>query len=427
MSERHTIEIFCEVVKRSDHPIYNREDALKALVISVGTGTLGSDENTKGLAEALAYSVRHHSPDKVFFVVTKESAEKTLPKVLQVLKEFDYEIIELKSPDNLQHIYDELRGKIAAIRRSYSYFVVDFTSGTKSMTAALAILGAIYGANELSYISGKRQGGVVQSGTEHILSIRPYFIIAEQRFIMAVEFFNASQYEACASILRNILSMTRDPDILQRFEPILRLAEAYAMWDRFQHQKAFDAIREIGMKEIEKNKRFLGKLLNAYSKGKDVEPYIIADLINNARRRGECELKYDDAVARLYRTTELIAQYKLKRDHQIDASKADPCQMPPELISERGMKIDGPIKLGLDKSYRLLFSKGDELGKYYVENEELRGLLSKRNLSILAHGIEPVDRNTYVKLLEFVTQLAHKTVEDLHTLLEDSAFIKILQ
>ena len=38
--------------------------------------------------------------------------------------------------------------------------------------------------------------------------------------------------------------------------------------------------------------------------------YILASLINNSIRRAE-EYKYDDTVARLYRSSELIAQIRL--------------------------------------------------------------------------------------------------------------------
>jgi len=55
------------------------------------------------------------------------------------------------------------------------------------------------------------------------------------------------------------------------------------------------------------NKQFLGQLIsNPKRENGKPEPYYVADLINNAERRAE-ESKYDDAVARLYRTMELIA------------------------------------------------------------------------------------------------------------------------
>jgi len=49
---------------------------------------------------------------------------------------------------------------------------------------------------------------------------------------------------------------------------------------------------------------------------------LIADILNNARRRMK-EGKYDDAMARLYRTVELIAQYRLKMKYEIDTSDVD--------------------------------------------------------------------------------------------------------
>jgi len=74
------------------------------------------------------------------------------------------------------------------------------------------------------------------------------------------------------------------------------------------------------MEDLNQNKRFLGQLQTA----EEPEPYNIADLINNAKRRGTEEKKYDDAVARLYRTIELIAHHQLKTKYNIDPSAAKP-------------------------------------------------------------------------------------------------------
>lgn len=397
---------------------------MKALVISVGTGTLGTDENTKGLANALLHSVLHHSPDKVYFVVTRESREKTLPKVLEGMPGYEYEVVEVRNPDNLQQLYDDLRERVEEIRREYDRLVVDFTSGTKSMTAALSILGSLFGSDELSYISGKRDGGIVQPGTEQILSVRPYFAIAEQRLMMAVEFFNAARYEACASILNGILNRTKDRDIAERVEPILRLSEAYSLWDRFCHDGAFEMIKKVDMEELNLNKRFLGRLLDEKKRGR-ADPYILADLINNAKRRAECEQKYDDAVARLYRATELIAHYKLRENYGISPSGADPSAIPRELAEKWGVRAGEAVKLPLERSYELLSAKGCDLGAQYLNDEELKDLLSRRNRSILAHGHEPVKKETYERLVEKVLALARQAVDGIDALLDDSKFIRL--
>ena len=142
------------------------------------------------MAKALAQSVDRHRPDKVLFVVTKESEETTLPTILKNIKNYSYEKIKIDNPDNIQQVYETLQPKVRKIKEESSHIVIDYTSGTKAMTAALAMLATLYEANELSYITGKRANGIVQPGTEQVISIRPYFATAEQKIKTAIQFFN---------------------------------------------------------------------------------------------------------------------------------------------------------------------------------------------------------------------------------------------
>jgi len=141
---------------------------MKALVISVGTGTRPTSKAVKNLAKALAYSIKNHNPDKTFFIVTQQSQKTTLPEILKIIKPKQYETITLKNADNIQAIYETLNPKIKQIRKNFANLTIDYTSGTKAMTAALAILATLHEANTLSYITGKRIGGIVQPGTEQI-------------------------------------------------------------------------------------------------------------------------------------------------------------------------------------------------------------------------------------------------------------------
>jgi len=399
---------------------------LKALVISVGTGTSVSEDAVRSLAEAIAFSVNHHNPDKTFFIVSKESSEKTLPLVLRKTKLKKYEAVRLENPDDIQQVYEQLRKKFKEIRSTFNNLAVDYTSGTKAMTGALAILGAIFEADTLSYITGKRIGGIVQHGTETINIVRPYFATSEQKIKTAIEFFNKNQFQAAISTLQDIKASTGDPEIISRIEPIEKLAKAYDGWDKFHHQEAFNMIRDTKIPELNGNKRFLGTLVSQLEKPEcEPEPFYIADLINNAKRRGETEKKYDDAVARLYRTIELIAHYRLKKKHGIKPSQVDPNQIPPELKEKWNIKTrDETIKLSLQMSYELLKAKEDTLGEKHLEDRKIQNLLSQRNQSILAHGTKPVNRETFHSLLEKTIEYAHETVDNLKQLLEDSKFIK---
>jgi CRISPR-associated protein (TIGR02710 family) len=175
------------------------------------------------------------------------------------------------------------------------------------------------------------------------------------------------------------------------------------------------------MEELNQNKRFLGQLLHFT----EPEPYYIADLINNAKRRGKDEKRYDDAVARLYRTTELIAQHQLKIKYNINTSAVKPHDIPEELIQKWSINQNTQkIKLSLEKDYELLNAKKDPLGTKFTQDKKLKDLLNKRNTSILAHNLKPVTQKTYTELHQKTIEYAKATAKNLNQLIEDSAFIK---
>ena len=398
---------------------------MKALVISVGIGTRASRQSIRSLAEAIVRSIRHHNPDKTYLVVTKESMETTVPEILPKIKPMNYELIQISNPDNIQSIYEELRPRIKEIREQYENLTIDYTSGTKGMTAGLAVLATIFSADELSYITGKRKAGIVQPGTEQIVPIRPYFIVAEQKMREAIRFFNRNQFSATITILEQTRKTIMDPKIIEQTTPLLQLAKAYEQWDKFHHEKAFKTIKKIKMPELAGNKQFLGQLIsNLKRENGKPEPYYIADLINNAERRAE-ESKYDDAVARLYRTIELIAQYRLRKNYGIDPSNAETEKIPQNLMEKWNIPKDRKtVKLALNNDYELLDALGDPLGQKYLEDKELKNLLLKRNASILAHGQTPVTKQTYIQLHKKTIEYAETTIKNLKQLMENSKFIK---
>jgi len=400
---------------------------MKALIISVGTGTSQKEEAVINLAKAITFSIKQHNPNKTYFIVSKESIEKTLPYILKDIQPNEYETIEIENPDDIQQIYEKLRPKINEIRKKFNQLTIDYTSGTKAMTSALTILGTVYEADTLRYITGKRIGGIVQHGTEKLNIVRPYFATTEQKIKTATEFFNKNQFQATITIINQIKETTNDPTIINRITPLKKLAETYDQWDRFQHKQAFQKIKTIDNPKLNKNKQFLGKLIHQLEKNEgEPEPFYIADLINNAERRGTDEKRYDDAVARLYRTIELIAQYRLRKKYGIITSKVKKEQIPHKLTKEWNIPPQTEkIKIPLEKSYRLLEELGDNLGKTFNEDKKLKDLLSKRNNSILAHNIKPVNQQTYIELHKKTIEYSLQTVKNLKKLLEDSKFIKL--
>jgi CRISPR-associated protein (TIGR02710 family) len=390
---------------------------MKALLISIGTGTRPGEEAIKSLGSGIIYSIHNSNPDKVFFVVSKESLNTTLPEILGSIDK-PYEIISIDDPDDINKIYQVLSAKFKDIRKNFDYITVDFTSGTKAMTGALTILGSFYEADSLSYVTGKRSGGIVIKGTERLLSLRPYSIIVERKLSEAVAFFNKCQLDSCLTLIEELLTRIPDPELLSQITPFRNATLAYSAWDRFDHRVAFQNLKEVKLSHFDCNKTFLGKLLNAREK----EPYFISDLISNAKRRGKIEHKYDDAVARLYRTIELIAQYRLKKYGIDDTGNVPKEKIPSQFIRELKL-VDDKAKIGLYQAYQFLAAQNDCLGQSFLQDKKLKDLLQKRNASILAHGLKPVTKEDYEQLRNSVVSYAERALHNMGDLMSQSTFV----
>jgi CRISPR-associated protein (TIGR02710 family) len=134
---------------------------------------------------------------------------------------------------------------------------------------------------------------------------------------------------------------------------------------------------------------------------------VLADIFNNARRRFD-EGKYDDALSRLYRMTEMIAQWELSRPPmEIQTSDVDLNRIPPSRRNyyEGLREKDGKIRLGLQKSYELLAQLGVSTGDQFLQDSKFKALLNKRNFSILAHGMRPISKEECHSLFECVESL----------------------
>ena len=238
----------------------------------------------------------------------------------------------------------------------------------------------------------------------------------------ATRFFNECRFDTTLAIIGEVERITANGEVLNRLVPLKNAALAYSAWDKFNHAEAFEFLKAVRDRRFDGNKRFLGRLLHSDEK----EPYVIADLVNNARRRGDVEKKYDDGIGRLYRVIELLAQYRLKKRHGIDTSDVNPEDIPPKLKEEWKIPEAGEmLRIGLEKAWKLLAAKCDVLGEELLKDEELKDLLSKRNFSILAHGLAPTNEKTYTRLMSKVLGYGSAVVKELETYLQDSEFVRL--
>lgn len=399
---------------------------MKAMIVSVG-----------GTVEPIIFSLTQHRPEFVCFFASQESLDK-IGDIKKGVSDQGHVFQDYKvtcdDASDLTHCYEragECAEKIRESGYSAEDVLVDYTGGTKSMTAALGLATIGHGYS-FSYVAGtertKEGLGVVVTGTEKILQgVSPWRIFAVEERKRISLFVSAFQYEAAIvtiSATRGSLS-ERDLELWDALEGVLR---GYLAWDSFDHTEALRQLTSgvsrlelcckiggwkglFGFLETAQENLSALKEMAFNTKGfKNMHPVMIRDLVSNAHRRYR-QNKYDDAVARLYRAVEMAGQIAFEEAVGCPNSKAHPEKIPETLREEYRARYGDPkagvlLKIPLFGTFRVLRELGHSLAESYsAHEEEIMKILSTRNSSILAHGIQPVKKETCEKFMQIVKDL----------------------
>ena len=392
-----------------------------ALLMTVGTG-IGGQVATEDLAHAILFSIDNSNPDIVIFFGSEKS-KKTVESVKEQYlnefeEEFDYfEFIHLEQIDDFKIYFEAFKRKIQELD-GYK-IIIDYTSGTKTMTMSAAFASMLYRKN-LYFVGGEREDGVVIRGTEKIISQNLYPIYDDLMISKIKELFNTNRFDAGKSLLEDITKAKKDT--------YANLFDAYYYFDNVDYNKAnkYFITKEFIAEWPDLKKQFSLNAKALYHLNKEdsaMRPfYILGSLINNARRRAE-ETKYDDAIARLYRSLELIAQIKLN-EYGIDTSDVEL-----DILNKHGVEqefkpdFSGKIKLSLVQDYELLNNLGDDLGEFYIKNkDEFLATISSRNNSILAHGLNSQTEKQYVKFRDLILKFASVLNPEMDVYIHETEF-----
>lgn len=383
----------------------------KVLIMTVGTGASGSD-----VAHGLFFSVKDSNPDILILVGSSKSFQTTLPHLKNLInaENINLEIVEnlieeVNDLENLHFQYSDIIKKLLKQGYSLNKICVDYTSGTKAMSAALVSAAIENKVGSLSYVYGDRgDGGRVKSGTERRNSFSPNKFYSKNIFDKAVELFNIYRFNSCIELLEK---HEFHPEYQGKSELLIKLSKMFDAWDKFNFSYAWDISNNIHVEKLKefdlKNrfeiyyKPFLLKL-----KEKNLSYEKIFELIQNSGRRAK-EGKYDDAVARLYRTLEMIGQIEFEKVFNCSTSDVKIENIPTEFTDEIKTKYvdseDNKIKLPLRATFDLLNKNNNNLGRKFFENfERIKKVLNLRNYSILAHGSNTLNEKEFSEADELI-------------------------
>jgi len=404
---------------------------IKCMIVSVG-----------GTPAPIIFSLNKAKPEYICFFVSKNTKriieEEILPGLDYKLRHHDW--IVTSNPELLSECYSSINKKLPDLLEKWEIdpeeICVDYTGGTKTMSVALA-LATIDKSCCYSYVGGSERSkggvGIVINGNESMYFLdNPWNEIATAERKEISTLFNKARYASAVDVVEKCVSMVSRE---QRpfFEALREMIMGYNLWDNFKHRdakpylfKSRDVFTALGTEKatlkkiaaaIDENLEFLQNLINSNKPS----IYYFYDLLANARRRGDLEKKYDDAVARLYRAIEVLGQAELKEKFGIDTSDVKiekiPQNLRSEYLSKYGEKhgINQKVKIPLMASYRLLKELGSEIADKFFESydKEIRPILDTRNYSILAHGFQSVDEKIFNKLFEVILKFSQVKEEDL--------------
>lgn len=441
---------------------------MKALILTIGKAT-----------EPSIIRINKLKPDLVYFIHSIKSKENAL----FIIEETEIKNFKFKQLEDHESVDDSFIKSLECINEleQENFKVIgDFTVGTKPMVAGL-VMACIEKNCEYVYLGESSEDsrhdgmGPVKSGQEKTKNQEnPYENYAINEFKSGREFFDKYQFIASFDNFSNAEMKLKFAELKQRSNIFMKIVRFYDSWDKFNDSlddiplneflegiilkkiKNTENLRKYFENEIpefysqmKKNKTFLDKKIT--NKTSESISYYLPDLLSNAKRRID-EGKYDDAVARLYRAMELISQIRLNQYNLLDTSQIDEDKTffidKKKVKSKASKKVLAEIDtwnpkdwkkpnikfLDFDsgKNYRLLnfFSKDekydltDSTCKLVTNYYKINSQVQKRNTSILAHGLKPLNKIEAKNLYKLVLNHSKKLCQNIEKEMDLAKFPK---
>ena len=383
----------------------------RTLVMTVGTGNIDSIEET--LLTPLRKSIATDAWKAVVLLPSTVTASFA-DRLRQDLDGVHIEIHPLPEGDenDADRAYAHFDRVLAALlqRASPARIEVDFTRGTKAMSAALVLAATRRAIPGLRYLDGPRdRRGMVEPGSERVHRIPTTTVDGHRRLDLARALLRRGDFAAVSDVLPDpdhpSASLYAD-ELLTTIRAVRAAARFYAAWDRLDYASATNI--EVGappsndwepMWPTDAMRTWVNDL--AREPERSDHPTMVAwlrrlvvDLQANGERRVRAG-QYEDALVRAYRTLELIGQIRLF-DRGLDSGNLNPHHAAVKALQDRlKEKNDAPLPVGpggelqagRSQVARILKRCGDGLAQRLFDFENVPLLKpTLRNTSVLVHG-----------------------------------------
>ena len=414
----------------------------RTLVLTVGTGDLDRLEET--LFTPLRKSIATETWTRV--VLLPSSVTEDFARALQ--DRLDGTAVEVSplpagSENDADAAYAHFDRVLATVLRDVAPedVVVDFTRGTKAMSAALVLAVTRRAIPRLRYVTGRRdRRGMVEPGSEQVRGIRTTTVDGHRRLDLARALFARGDFTAVAHVLpapHGRLAPLYANDFVHTASVVRSAARFYAAWDRLDHAAAAAATVDAAAPPPDDWRRFwptpdAHAWVGALAREPERTDHramaarlrkLAVDLLANGERRVR-QGQNEDALVRAYRLLELIGQARLF-DHGLDSANLDPghdavVAVQRESEQEKRKPLsEGPGGKLLASRFqvgRLLRRCGDPLAKSLLRfDDETLLKPTLRNNSVLVHGFAaraPDDPASLRRLFQDLEELAREDCGD---------------
>lgn len=313
------------------------------------------------------------------------------------LNESRCEVVTVSDPDDLNECYEKLLKLADLIETQHGkncQVVANYTGGTKTMSVTMALIGLLTEKWDLSINIGPRNDLIKVKSGDVPVRIDKWRVFCQTQIESVRKSIRDFDYAFANHLVTEMLQNPLDKTFRTKLLAAAQLCQAFDLWDKFEHDKALELLKPYG-NHFSQHIITLKQILQKQRKDSGYE--MVGDLLNNAARKAHRRY-YDDAVGRIYRATELLAQIRLKKQYRYDTSSILLTNLPENLQKQYMSRVreKNKLVLGLQEDYELLSKLNDPVGqKYFQQKKEIKDALSYRNNSISAHGLKPLDENDY--------------------------------
>ena len=399
----------------------------EVLILTVGTG------NSKDLDATLFKPLEKSLSDGEWSKIILLPSTKTEENAIQFRNRMSEHLIEIKplpeaeqenDSDSCFRHFDQV---LREVRKHHcrTKLMIDFTRGTKAMSAAIVLAAVRHQVPRLRYIVGPRdERGMVISGQETVTEVETTIATLRLKVDEAMTLMEKHAFSAVLELLPDFenskLAESLAPrDFRNEIPRLRRFANFWMAWDRLDYTQAVactDKFTESEYQEL-RNEISLIKFLNDEPQDSKTPNYhndmarwllyVALDLLENGYRRIK-QHQFEDALLRSYRVVEMIGQLRLFEQNYdsacIDPADSNVVKFRKKLKKNNSADFGSRKYSGLEKltatrltTARFLKYLGDPLGQKLSDFDrqgETDISTNNRNHSILIHGLSATSSNS---------------------------------